>query len=92
MESIMLNDMRNGQYYYDYLHGGLGIAQYFISCNRFDSLSLLVDKLEQTAIFDFETKGLKWKTNTKHIEFYVLLKTGLETLQKSAFLKWAQKV
>lgn len=68
MESIMLNDMRNGQYYYDYLHGGLGIAQYFISCNRFDSLSLLVDKLEQTAIFDFETKGLKWKTNTKHID------------------------
>ena len=64
----MLDDKRFGIYYYDYLNGNLGLANYFISTNQTKPLSNLVDELHKNAIQDSISGGIKWKSNTQHKE------------------------
>ena len=82
-ESMILNDKRLGLYYYDYLHGNLGLANYFISENQFKPLSETVDRLYEFAIIDKYSDGLKWGTYTKHtknIDFNLSLSHGMSSV------------
>lgn len=82
-ESMILNDQRHGLYYYDYLHGNLGLANYFISENQFKPLFEIVDKLYEFAIIDKSSGGLKWGTHTKNnktIDFNLSLSHGMSSI------------
>lgn len=60
----MFNDIQQGLYYYDYLHGNLGLTHSFISEDKVKPLSKIVDKIYKIAIPDEASAGLKWKTNS----------------------------
>ena len=65
LENQMLICNNSGLYYYDHLHGGLGFGHYFLTADKKAAIASLVEKIHGTAIDDNDTKGEKWKTNTK---------------------------
>lgn len=84
LEGYMLYNNTNGLYYYDYLHGGLGIGHYFLLAGKKTSIASLVDKVYSVAIDDKKTIGKKWKTNSKHEEccevFNLSLSHGMSSI------------
>ncbi len=64
LEKYMLNNYNCGLYYYDYLHGGLGIGHHFLLESKKSSIVSLVEKIHDSAIEDYQTKGKKWRTIT----------------------------
>lgn len=78
----MLNDNYSGFFYYDGLHGNLGLSKYFMSLKDHAAISSLVAKLSLSGITDGDM--IKWKSNTRRkegvVDYNISLSHGMSSI------------